>query len=179
MLCVYYIIVTYNVINSIQGGYGMNITFELAKPEDAKELYEIQKLAYKEQLEMYQDYDTNLAVEGIDWVLFRIKHHIYYKIICDGKIIGEVDVYKHKRSSLHYEMNGVVVHPDYQNRGIGQKAIQFVEREFADAKVWTMWTPHKTEKNHYFYEKIGYKRTGIEERINDNLILVQYGKKIK
>jgi GNAT superfamily N-acetyltransferase len=156
----------------------MNIIFELAKPEDAEKLYEIQKLAYKEQLEIYKDYDTNPAVEGIGWVQFKIKHHIYYKIICDGKIIGEVDVYQHKRSSTHYEMNGVFVHPDYQNKGIGEKAIQFVEEEFKDAVVWTTWTPHKMDKNHYFYEKVGYKRTGIEEKIFDNLILVQYGKRL-
>lgn len=157
----------------------MHITFELAKPEDAKELYEIQKLAYKEQLERYRDYETNPAVEGIEWVLFKIKHHIYYKIICDEKIIGAVDIYQHKRSSLHYELNGLVVHPDYQNHGIGKKAIEFAENEFKDAKVWTTWTPHKMEKNHHFYEKIGYKKTGIEEKISDTLILVQYGKKIE
>lgn len=156
----------------------MNVVFELAKPEDAKELYEVQKLAYKEQLEMYQDYDTDPAVEGIDWVLFRIKHHVYYKIMHDGKIIGEVDVYQHKRSPLHYEMNGIFVHPDYQNCGIGEKAIKFVENEFVDAKVWTAWTPHRTEKNHRFYEKVGYGKTGIQEKIMDNLTLVQYGKKL-
>lgn len=156
----------------------MDVVFELAKPEDAIEIYEVQKLAYREQLEMYKDCETDPAVEGIDWILFKIKHHIYYKIICDGKIIGEVDIYQHKRSPLHYEMNGIFIHPDYQNRGIGEKAIRFVENEFKEAKVWTTWIPHKIEKNHYFYGKVGYRKTGVQEKIMDNLILVQYEKKL-
>jgi GNAT superfamily N-acetyltransferase len=156
----------------------LNITFELAKPEDAKEIYKIQQLAYKEQLDMYKNYDTSFASEGIDWVLFRINNHMYYKILLDGKLVGQIDIYQHRRSDTHYEVNGIFVHPEYQNRGIGKSAMKFVEEKYSDAKTWTIWTPHRTYKNHYFCERLGYKKTGKEEKISESLILIQYERRI-
>lgn len=57
----------------------------------------------------------------------------------------------------------------------------FIENEkiFEDASIWTLETPHKSYKNHSFYEKMGYVRTGHEEEINEKLILIHYRKEIK
>jgi len=53
------------------------------------------------------------------------------------------------------------------------------EKEFADAERWILETPHKSFKNHYFYEKLGYVRTGKVEEINGNLKFIYFQKVIK
>lgn len=51
-----------------------------------------------------------------------------------------------------------MVSKEYQNQGIGAKAISFLENEFPDAKCWRLYTPYKNYRNHHFYEKMGYKK---------------------
>jgi len=60
-------------------------------------------------------------------------------------------------------------------------AMLFIEKEaeFANAKSWFLETPHRSFKNHYFYEKLGYVKTGQIEEINDNLKLIYFEKVIR
>lgn len=114
----------------------MYLKFELAKQEDAEEIYNLQQEAFNEQLHMYQNFnERNPALEGVKWVLFKINNHLYYKILVNEYIVGEVDVYKYDNSENHYELNGIFVHPSYQNLGIGSKTLKFVEEKYKDALV--------------------------------------------
>ena len=148
-----------------------------AKQEDAEKLLEIQKGAFKEALELYKDYDTNPMFEKLEKISYKIENHYYYKIIADGRIIGGVHAYK--KAEFHYYINRIFIHPDFENLGIGKKSIEFIENleECSDAEIWTLETPHKSFKNHYFYEKLGYVRTG-EEELNENLKLIYFKKVI-
>jgi GNAT superfamily N-acetyltransferase len=53
------------------------------------------------------------------------------------------------------------VDPDLQNRGIGSEAMELLERELPDATRWTLETPPWNRRNHSFYRKAGYSRTGV------------------
>jgi GNAT superfamily N-acetyltransferase len=158
-------------------GIIMEINFEKAKLEDADQLLEIQRMSFKEALELYKDYDTNPMFESKEKISFKIQNHFYYKITADGEIIGGINIYK--KAEHHYYINRIYIHPDFENLGIGRKAIEFVEKEQPDAYTWTLETPHKSFKNHYFYEKLGYYRTGEVEEISENLKLIYYKKTIE
>ena len=157
----------------------MEIIFEKAKLEDAEKLLEIQKKSFQEALELYKDYDTNPMFEKIEKISYKIQNHYYYKIIFDGIIIGGLHAYK--KAEFHYYINRIFIHPDFENLGIGKKAIEFIEndKEFSDAERWILETPHKSFKNHSFYEKLGYVRTGQVEEITENLKLIYFEKVIK
>ena len=154
----------------------MDILFKKATLEDAEELLNIQRKSFKEALELYQDFDTNPKFEKIEKISHKIRNHYYYKIIVDRIIIGGAHAYKN--GDCHYYINRVFIHPDFENLGIGKKAMEFIENELPDAKVLSLETPHKSLKNHYFYEKLGYTRTGKVEEINENLKLIYYEKAI-
>ena len=64
----------------------------------------------------------------------------------------------------------LIVHPDYQNKGIGKKLMKAVEKCFEGVRL-ELFTGHLSEKNLAFYEKLGYKRFR-EDRINDALRFV-------
>ena len=65
----------------------------------------------------------------------------------------------------------LIVHPDFQNQGIGTKLIHKIEAIFQDAKRYELFTGHKSKRNLYLYQKLGYKKFKTE-KINENLKLV-------
>ncbi|WBW95701.1 GNAT family N-acetyltransferase [Oceanirhabdus sp. W0125-5] len=155
----------------------MKIKFKKAALTDGAKLLEIQKKSFQEALELYKDYDTNPMFEKLEKIQYKIENHNYYKIISDGKIIGGIHAYS--KGAFQYYINRLFIHPDYENLGIGKKAMVFIENQFPDARIWTLETPHKSLKNHYFYENLGYIRTGQVEEINENLKLIYFKKEMK
>jgi hypothetical protein len=65
----------------------------------------------------------------------------------------------------------LIVHPDYQNRGIGTRLMNEIERCFDEAKRFELFTGHKSERNIALYRKLGY-RIFRSEKISGNLTLV-------
>ena len=48
--------------------------------------------------------------------------------------------------------------PQFENRGIGKAAIQFIEEVITDAAHWIATTPADKRRNNSFYKKAGYSR---------------------
>lgn len=87
-----------------------------------------------------------------------MKSGVYYKILDGDMIIGGMVISRLKPGQ--YRLRRLYVDPDYQDKGVGTKAISFMENEFPDAQVWNLDTPVVATRNHHFYEKLGYVRTG-------------------
>ncbi len=104
-----------------------------------------------------------------------ILNRISYKIICNNEVVGNISIRDNHDNT--YYLGCLCVISDYENRGIGQKGIKFIESEFPNATVWTLRTPADKERNHYFYKKMGY--TIINECIEGYVKLVVFEKKIK
>lgn len=140
---------------------------------------EIERASFQEALKLYEDYETSPAFESLQKITYKIKNHFYYKILSDGIIVGGINVYS--KGDGHYYLNRIYIRPDYENTGIGQRAMVFIEscKEFSDALYWTLETPHRSYKNHHFYEKMGYVKTGDVEVISYKLKLIHYKKVLK
>jgi GNAT superfamily N-acetyltransferase len=52
----------------------------------------------------------------------------------------------------------LIVHPDWQNHGIGTKLLDAAEKQFPDANRYELFTGEKSQKNLHIYEKCGYQR---------------------
>lgn len=62
----------------------------------------------------------------------------------------------------------LIVHPDFQNRGIGTGLMNKIERRFRDSARFELFTGHKSEGNIRLYRKLGYsifKREPINDRL--------------
>lgn len=73
-----------------------------------------------------------------------------------------------------YYLDCLCVIPEYENKGIGQKAVRFIESQFPDAVCWALETPADKEKN-LFYKKMGYAITN--EYMNGSVKVVLFEKK--
>ena len=80
------------------------------------------------------------------------------KIMYCGQIVGGVCI--HSEGKGTYLIGPLFISPEFQDLGIGTKAMRAVERYLADKKLLRLNTAYKNYRNHHFYEKLGFKKMG-------------------
>lgn len=152
------------------------IKFAIALVSDAEILRDIAISAFEEDKIKYGF--TPPGIETIEWHLSKINNGMYYKIMVEDKIVGAINLYDLKNN--HFRLGAVYIEPSYQNKGIGTKAISFIENTYPDINKWSLDTPYKNYKNHKFYEKHGYvKIDEVKPMENIDFFLFEYEKEIK
>lgn len=68
-------------------------------------------------------------------------------------------------------INKLIVHPDYQNFGIGTKLLSAAENQFPDVERYELFTGHESKRNLQMYGKNGY-RVFKSEVVSERLTLV-------
>lgn len=152
------------------------VKFEKARAEDAEELMRIQTRTFDDDTRKFTGKEKGgpPGYDSIDWQIKMMKNGIYYKMICEGKIIGGIIVFK--VSNGHYELGRIYIDPDFQNRGIGFESMKFLDENFDDCFKWTLGTPEWAARNQYFYEKSGFKKIGLEGPLPEGFMEVRYEK---
>lgn len=156
----------------------MEVKLSRARVDDATELHTMQIEAFRELLEKYQDFDTSPANESVEKVEARLRQDFtYFYFICIGtQKAGAVRVIDHKEFGINKRISPIFILPQFQGRGIAQKAIRLCE-EIHGNENWELDTILQEPQNCHLYEKMGYRRTGKTEVINEKLTLVFYEKK--
>ncbi|MDZ5472395.1 GNAT family N-acetyltransferase [Bacillus sp. 31A1R] len=150
----------------------MPIVFRKSILDDIEDLLPIQRAAFQEDLEKYEDYETNPACETIEKLTENILNYHHYTILEGREIIGAIDV---RGNNERMHIDKLFINPSIQNKGLGTAAMNFLEKEFPNVKLWTLYTPFLSFRNHHFYEKFGYKKTK-EVKLTSKLILFKYEK---
>ncbi|MHC1725996.1 MAG: GNAT family N-acetyltransferase [Syntrophobacteraceae bacterium] len=144
------------------------MTIERASFEDAKEILELQKLAYVSEAEIYSDYSIPPMMQTLDQIQIDFKGQVFLKVSIDGRIIGSVKGCM-KGGTCH--IGRLIVHPDFQNRGIGGRLMKEVEGFFAHAERYELFTGHRSERNLRLYHRLRYKPFASNP-VTDHLTLV-------
>ena len=155
----------------------MEIKLEKAKESDAESIFDIQVKAFMSSLEKYKDLNTNPANETIDRVITRINNPNggFYKILVDHDLAGAICIYRKDKTS-EFWISPMFILPNLQGLGIAQKAINLVEDMFPQATSWELATILEEDRNCYLYEKMGFTKTGLRKKLNDQTTLVFYKK---
>ncbi|MBP2651430.1 MAG: hypothetical protein H6Q74_2255 [Firmicutes bacterium] len=152
----------------------MNITFEIAGEEDALALIEVRnKSFYDDFIRFGECPGYNISITEMKQLITKL---FTYKIIADGKIIGNIQCFIRKAN--YYWLHNLAIIPEYQNKGIGAKAIAYIEKTYPDATTWGLDTPAQNSRNCYFYEKAGFIKKA-EKKYSEKLTLRIYEKTIK
>lgn len=156
----------------------MQVTLLRAREQDAPCLWEMQVKAFAPLLEKYQDHSINPACESTEAVLARIRqpHTDYYMICADGVPAGGVRVVR--RDGGRCRISPLFVLPEFQRQGIAQSAMRRLEALYPGID-WELNTILQETGNCRLYEKMGYRRTGEYEFVNERMTLVYYRKRCR
>lgn len=144
----------------------MKIEFTKATIDDVDKLIDVQNQSFYADFVKYGECPGyNHSKESMTNIILN---RITYKIICNNQIVGDIIVRDNNDST--YFLGGVCVIPDYENKGIGQEAIKFIESQFPNTTAWTLETPADKKRNHYFYKKMGY--TIVKEYMDGSVKIV-------
>ncbi len=121
---------------------------------DAAEILALQKLAYLSEAELYDDYTIPPLTQTIKELTADFDRKTFLKAVEDGQIVGSVNGFM---TGDRCQIGRLMVHPDFQGRGIGTRLMTAVEAVFADARAWELFTGELSVKNIRLYERLGYR----------------------
>lgn len=143
----------------------MEIQFITPTEADLQDLQVVHNKAF---LEDYLNYGECPGYgRTIESLRESMKRNTQFKIVADGRTVGKVSGHM-EGEKAHIDCLCVI--PEYQHRGIGQQAIQYIEKHFANAKGWVLETPKNKKRNVSFYHHCGYVIQG--EMQDENVLLV-------
>jgi ribosomal protein S18 acetylase RimI-like enzyme len=139
-----------------------------AAPADAAEILALQKLAYQSEAAIYQDYGIPPLIQTLAGIKAEFLRRHFLKAMAAGRIVGSVRA--HLDQGTCY-IGRLIVHPAYQNRGLGTKLMAEIEVRFPEARRYELFTGHRSARNLYLYQKLGY-RPVRREQVSEKLTMV-------
>ena len=134
----------------------MSVTLAQAKGEDAEALKAISVEAFTDDYELYGSYPP--GIESLDWHTAEIETGHYYKVIYEDALAGGIYVILTGVDQI--EIKYLFISGNFQNKRIGSVTMELIEKQYPNARIWTLVTPFKAYRNHHFYEKCGYSKVG-------------------
>lgn len=140
------------------------------------DVFDIQQQAYFPLFQKYRD-SVNPYLESKNTVLRKYTRPgtCGYVFLAQGRPVGAVRIVCKDNVC---KVSALAVLPEYQNRGIAQKALREIEQLHPHAKTWVLDTLMQEPGNCHLYEKLGYQQTGTPQAINERLTLVFYQKSL-
>jgi len=158
-----------------RGPAAAEVTLLPAAREDMHRLWCMQRLAFQELLDKYQDAETNPACESYERLLekFNQPHTTYYFILAGGTEVGALRIVDARDVQRRKRIAPIFILLEYRNKGYAQAAIRVAE-QLHGAHGWMLDTIAQETGNCHLYETLGYVRTGNSQPISNHMTIVQY-----
>ncbi len=145
----------------------MKIEYRQAAIEDADVLAKIYNASFYDDFVRFGSCPGyGQTKESMEKSIMQRPKHI---ILCDNEPIGCVSCIK--LGNGVYEIGCLCVIPEFQGKGIGTQAIQFLKAHLEDWNTLTLVTPIDKKENVKFYtEKCGFRIESTERDSNVELV---------
>ncbi|MBN2086304.1 MAG: GNAT family N-acetyltransferase [Anaerolineales bacterium] len=162
------------VAAAMQAHQEISIRIDPAQCGDAAEILALQKLAYRSEAELNNDFSIPPLTQTLAEMESEFSSKRFLKAATGGRIIGSV---RGERRDGTCCIGRLIVHPNWQNRGVGGRLLRAIETDFPEAGRFELFTSDRSERNLYLYGKMGY-REFKREPLNERVTLV-YLEKVK
>ena len=124
-----------------------------AAVEDAPQILALQRRAFQSEAALYDDYAIPPLTQTLEQLQAEFDTHLILKAVIGMDIIGSVRG-RMKEASCY--IGRLMVHPDYQGRGIGRLLMTAIEAQM-DADRFELFTGDRSIANLKFYHALGYR----------------------
>jgi ribosomal protein S18 acetylase RimI-like enzyme len=129
------------------------ITISRAEKRDAEAILALQKLAYRSEAALYDDWSIPPLVQSIESLLEEFGSLLILKAESERRIIGSV---RARLADGVCVIGRLAVHPDFQGAGIGSHLLRAIEARFPDASRYELFTGSRSEANIRLYQRHGF-----------------------
>ena len=126
---------------------------DLADAGDAGTILELQKLCSRSEAALYEDDTLPALTQTLESMREEFEKQVVLRAVESGRLIGSVRAHM---DSDTCHVGRLIVHPDFQNRGIGTKLMGSVEAIFVSARRFELFTGEKSLPNIALYTSLGY-----------------------
>ena len=147
-----------------------------ASVSDCDKLWNMQIEAFRDLLEKYKDYEISPGNESKERIKAKLSEPFtyFYYIYFEDDLVGAIRVVD-KKDGSRKRISPVFIMKEFRNRRNTKKTFEEVEKIHGNDN-WKLETILQEEGNCHLYEKLGYKRTGLVEKINERMDIVYYEK---
>lgn len=146
-------------------------TIELASIEDAEALKDISVNAFTSDFKQYGSFPP--GIESVEWHVSQINKGHYYKINYNSDLAGGICLLL--KDETHIEIKYFFIAESFQNKKIGSLVMELIENQYKGVTSWSLVTPFKAYRNHHFYEKLGYVKSGESKPDpNNDFVVYEY-----
>jgi GNAT superfamily N-acetyltransferase len=133
----------------------------------------LQRKIFRSVAEIYDDFEIGPLVQTLDQMVLDFEKGIFLVMIQNNEIVGSVRGFV-SGDTLH--IGKLMIDPSYQNKGLGTRLMQAIENQCSRLANFELFTGHKSTRNLYLYNKIGYREYKVE-KVNEKLSRVYLMKK--
>lgn len=153
----------------------MNI--QKATVSDLPDILELQKIAFYPVANLLGNPYIQAMIQTYDELLQEFNEGIILKHRQGHRIVGSVRAYVDDENVCH--VGKLIVHPGYQNKGIGRALMVEIEKKFTACAKYHLFTGEITPNTLYLYTKLGYKEISrtcddvcmiIMEKVNKDIL---------
>ncbi len=127
---------------------------------DAQTILDLQKLAYQSEAALYNDNSIPPLTQTLEHIQTDFQQQAVFRATLEGAIVGSVRGFL-RNGTCH--IGRLIVHPEFQNRGIGTRLMTRVEQFFHEAQRYELFTGERSDRNLYLYKKLGYRILRTEQ----------------
>lgn len=138
----------------------MDVSIVQASPDDADEILALQKIAYQSEAKLNNDWTIPPLTETLPEIISEFEAKIFLKAVCADKIVGSV---RATLDSGTCQVGRLIVHPNYQGKGIGTLLMGRIETVFSHADRFELFTGVKSIDNIRLYQRLGYREYRQED----------------
>lgn len=132
----------------------MEVKIDQANIDDAQEILALQQISYQKEAILYDDWTIPPLSQTLSEIMTECENNVFLKAQCEGRIVGSV---RASFDSGTCKIGRLIVHPDYQRKGIGSLLMKNIEALFYNANRFELFTGTKSADNMRLYKKLGYK----------------------
>ncbi len=120
---------------------------------DLPAILELQRQAFREEAEHVGDMSIKPMTQTLEGLRAEFDASVILKYVLDGEIVGSV---RARMDGHTCRISRLVVRPDHWRQGIGRRLMEEVERLFAGAERFELYTREDHSTTRPFYRSLGY-----------------------